>query len=81
MDTAAPAAVVIDVATLPPGTCRATIESSFEALAPGEALEVVVGHDPAPLRERFAVVRPGASVWTYLERGPATWRVRVERSA
>lgn len=83
MDTAAaaPAPIVIDVATLPPGSCRATIEGTFESLAPGEALEVVVGHDPAPLRQRFATLRPGACVWTYLESGPATWRVRVERTA
>jgi uncharacterized protein (DUF2249 family) len=72
---------VIDVSTLPAGTCRPTIESTFERLRPGEALEIVVAHDPAPLRERFASERPGASVWTYLARGPVTWRVRVERVA
>ena len=49
MDTAAtaPAPAVIDVAALALGNCRATIEGTFEALAPGEALEVVVGHDQA----------------------------------
>lgn len=72
---------VIDVAALQPGTCRHTIESTFAGLRIGEVLEVVVGHDPAPLRERFAIERPGQSVWTYLERGPACWRVRVERVA
>lgn len=74
-------AIVIDVATLEPGTCRDTIEGTFERLQPGEALEVVVGHDPAPLRRRFALTRPGASTWTYLEQGPEQWRVRVERVA
>jgi uncharacterized protein (DUF2249 family) len=73
--------VVIDVATLVPGTCRQSIEAAFERLRPGEALEIVVGHDPAPLRERFAQTRPGAAAWTYLERGPERWRVRVERVA
>jgi uncharacterized protein (DUF2249 family) len=73
------APTVIDVATLPPGGCRATIEGTFEALRRGEALEVVVGHDPLPLRRRFDVERPGQSLWTYLEAGPVTWRVRVER--
>ncbi len=77
----APATAVIDVASLPPGSCRATIVATFASLAPGQALEIVVGHDPAPLRERFAVERPGASAWHYLERGPETWRVRVERTA
>lgn len=77
----AAASIVIDVATLVPGTCRQAIEGTFERLRVGEALEVVVGHDPAPLRERFAQTRPGASTWTYLERGPERWRVRVERVA
>ena len=77
----APVTVVIDVASLPPGSCRSTIVATFESLAAGQALEVVVGHDPAPLRERFAVERPGQSAWHYLERGPDTWRVRVERIA
>lgn len=75
------APIVIDVASLAPGTCRQTIEGTFEALEPGEALEVVVGHDPAPLRQRFALTRPGESTWTYLEQGPERWRVRVERVA
>lgn len=74
-------ATVIDVAALQPGTCRQTIASTFAELRTGEALEVVVGHDPAPLRRRFAIERPGQSVWTYLERGPVNWRVRVERVA
>lgn len=72
---------VIDVASLPPGSCRHTIEHTFESLEPGAALEIVVDHDPAPLRQRFAITRPGASAWTYLEAGPTTWRVRVERLA
>jgi uncharacterized protein (DUF2249 family) len=72
---------VIEVAKLPPGACGGHIVGTFERLAPGEALEVVVGHDPAPLRQRFAVERPGASAWTYLERGPDVWRVRVQRLA
>lgn len=81
MPTATPTidAVLIDVASLPPGSCRQTIEHTFESLAPGTALEIVVGHDPAPLRQRFALTRPGASEWTYLEAGPTIWRVRVER--
>jgi uncharacterized protein (DUF2249 family) len=72
---------VIDVAALPPGGCRATIEGTFEALRLGESLEVVVGHDPLPLRRRFEVERPGQSSWRNLEAGPVTWRVRVERIA
>jgi uncharacterized protein (DUF2249 family) len=81
MTLPAPGIPVIDVATLPAGSCRATIEGTFEALRPGESFEIVVGHDPVPLRRRFEVGRAGQSQWTYLEAGPATWRVRVERVA
>lgn len=81
MSTAEAVPTVVDVRTLPPGTCRAHIEGAFEALPVGGALELVVPHDPAPLRARFAVERPGQAAWTYLEQGPALWRVRVERRA
>jgi uncharacterized protein (DUF2249 family) len=81
MSPTTPVLPVIDVATLAAGSCRATIEGAFEALRPGGALEIVVGHDPAPLRRRFEVERAGQSRWTYLEAGPSTWRVRLERLA
>jgi len=70
---------VIEVAQLPPGSCAGRILGTFAALRPGEAFEIVVGHDPLPMRRRFAVEHPDASSWTYLEQGPETWRVRVER--
>ena len=72
---------VVDVRLLPHGTCRAHIESAFEALPVGGAVVLIVPHDPAPLRGRFAAERPGRSLWTYLEQGPELWRVRVERTA
>ncbi len=77
----APVHAVVDVRALAPGTCRMHIENAFEALPVGGAVELIVPHDPAPLRGRFAVERPGQSVWTYLEQGPVLWRVRVERTA
>jgi uncharacterized protein (DUF2249 family) len=70
---------VIDVARLPPGTCGRHIVATYERLLPGESMEIVVDHDPAPLRQRFAVERPGESDWAYLEFGPRVWRVRVKR--
>ena len=76
-----PVDTVVDVRLLPPGTCRVHIENAFEALSVGAAVELHVPHDPAPLRGRFAVERPGQSTWTYLEQGPELWRVRVERTA
>lgn len=79
VDEAATVVEVIDVASLPPGTCGRHLVSNYERLLPGEAMEIVVDHDPAPLRQRFAVERPGESDWAYLEFGPRVWRVRVKR--
>lgn len=79
VDDAATIVEVIDVTSLPPGTCGKHIVATYERLLPGEALEIVVDHDPAPLRQRFAVERPGESDWVYLEFGPRAWRVRVKR--
>ena len=76
-----PVDAVVDVRLLAPGTCRLHIEDAFERLPVGGAVELRVPHDPAPLRGRFAVERPGQSAWTYLEQGPLLWRVRVERRA
>lgn len=76
-----PVDAVVDVRLLPPGTCRGAIERAFEGLPVDGALLLLVPHDPAPLRGRFAAERPGQSTWTYLEQGPALWRVRVERTA
>jgi len=41
----------------------------------------VVDHDPAPLRQRFAVEHPGESDGADLAFGPRVWRVRVKRLA
>jgi uncharacterized protein (DUF2249 family) len=79
VDDAATAVEVIGVASLPPGACGRHLVASYERLLPGEAMEIVVDHDPTPLRQRFAVERPGQSDWAYLAFGPREWRVRVKR--
>jgi uncharacterized protein (DUF2249 family) len=79
VDDAAAVVAVIDVASLPPGACGRHILAAYERLLPGEVMEIVVDHDPAPLRQRFAVGRPGESDWAYLAFGPRVWRVRVKR--
>lgn len=68
---------ILDVRTLPPGSCHGTITSTLATIAPGDALQVVVDHDPRPLGGWLAVNRPGQYTWTYLEAGPETWRVRI----
>ena len=81
VDDVATIVAVIDVASLPPGACGRTIVTTYERLLPGEAMEIVVDHDPAPLRQCFAVERPGEADWACLESGPRLWRVQVKRLA
>ena len=54
---------------------------TFEALQPGEALELVNDHDPFPLRNQFNFMKRGQFSWDYLEEGPQLWRVRIARVA
>ncbi|MEJ1157641.1 DUF2249 domain-containing protein [Prosthecomicrobium sp. N25] len=72
---------VIDVRTLPRPQRHVLVFRRFEALAPGEAIEIVNDHDPVGLLYGFGEVYPGAFRWEYLKRGPADWHVRIGREA
>ena len=54
-----------------------TSTSTFTALPPGGALELVNDHDPAPLHREFSLGFPGRFTWQYIEQGPQVWRVRI----
>ena len=75
-----PTAAVLDVRTLDCQDRHAQIFATFAGLDDGQALELVNDHDPRPLRAHFDMRHPGGYDWTYLERGPATWRVRIART-
>ncbi len=72
-------ATVLDVRRIPPPERHAQIFRSFDALAAGEAIELVNDHDPKPLRFQFEDRLRGGFDWTYLESGPALWRVRIAK--
>lgn len=74
-----PTAAHIDVRTITPRERHPLIFSTFGALAPGEALELVNDHDPRPLFYQFNAQVPGQFSWDYLEQGPDTWRVAIGR--
>lgn len=71
----------IDVRTIAPRDRHPLIFSTFGALAPGQAMELVNDHDPRPLYHQFSAEMPGRFDWTYLEEGPRTWRVSITRRA
>lgn len=67
----------IDVRTIAPRDRHPLLFRTFDALAAGEAYELVNDHDPKPLYYQFMAERPGQLDWTYLEEGPDVWRVRI----
>lgn len=71
----------VDVRTIIPRERHPLIFTTFDALAPGEAFELINDHDPKPLYYQLAAERPGRLQWQYLEQGPEVWRVQVGRTA
>lgn len=69
----------LDLRRLPPQLRHGLVFQCFDGLAGGESLVLVNDHDPMPLLQQFKFSRPGQSAYEYLERGPAVWRVRIER--
>jgi uncharacterized protein (DUF2249 family) len=50
----------------------------FEHLATGDTLQLVMDHNPTPLRYQLEARHGSRCVWTYLEEGPDVWRVRLQ---
>lgn len=71
----------IDVREIVPFERHTLIFGRFNALQPGEALQLVNDHDPRPLFNQFQAVTAGRFTWDYLESGPAVWRVRIGKPA
>lgn len=71
----------IDVRVIPPRERHPLIFDTFDALAVGEAFQIVNDHDPKPLYYQFMAEKPGQVGWTYLQDGPETWRVEIARTA
>ncbi|MDP2008396.1 MAG: DUF2249 domain-containing protein [Rubrivivax sp.] len=76
--TATPSA--IDLRSIAPRERHALVFGRFDALPPGQSLQLVNDHDPLPLRFQFDDRTPGQFEWTALESGPAVWRVQITRS-
>lgn len=70
-------AIELDIRVVPPREKHPAIFRTFDALAPGETFTLINDHDPYPLRHQFDATRPRQFEWTYLERGPAVWRVSI----
>lgn len=68
---------VIKVADIDPRHRHAIIFRLFEHLTPDDALQLIVDHDPRPLRFQLEARHGARCGWSYLETGPDVWRVRL----
>jgi uncharacterized protein (DUF2249 family) len=70
---------VLDVRSTPFWRRLSLILQTFDGLAPGDALELVVDLDPWPLKTHLEMTRPHQFGWLMLQDGPDCWRVRLSR--
>lgn len=71
----------LDVRDLPAASRHAKIFQALAALHPGERLLLINDHDPKPLYYQLQAEHPGQFLWSYIEKGPETWRVMIEKVA
>ena len=76
---AAAPVTTLDLREIAPRERHAMIFGRFDALQPGESLQLLNDHDPQPLRHQFDSRSFGQFEWAALEAGPALWRVRITR--
>jgi uncharacterized protein (DUF2249 family) len=71
---------VINVKDIDPRHRHTIIFQLFEHLAADDALQLIVDHDPKPLRFQLEARHGSRCLWTYLEEGPDVWRVRLQQA-
>jgi len=70
---------VIDVQTIPPHERHPLILQTARDLEPGNGFLLVNDHDPRPLHRQIQALFGNAVTWSYLERGPERWWVRIAK--
>ena len=76
-----PFADVLDLRAISPRERHAMIFSRFDALQPGQYMQILNDHNPQPLRHQFEERCSGQFEWTALENGPTVWHVQIARTA
>jgi uncharacterized protein (DUF2249 family) len=70
----------LDVRPVEPKDRLGAILGAYEALSPGDTLELTVDHDPRCMYYTLKATRgEEAFAFGYLEEGPERWRVEVTR--
>lgn len=78
-DTVTGAERVINVKDIDSRYRHTIIFQLFDHLRAEDSLQLVVDHDPKPLRFQLEAKHGSNCQWTYLEEGPDVWRVRLRQ--
>ncbi|MCB1412560.1 MAG: DUF2249 domain-containing protein [Xanthobacteraceae bacterium] len=76
-----PTVAEIDVRSLIPAQRHAKIFQLVGELAAGDSFVLINDHDPKPLYYQLEAEHPNEFSWTYLEKGPAVWRVEIGKQS
>lgn len=69
----------LDVTLIEPRLKHPVIFNYFDALQPGESFIIHNDHDPKPLYYQLLGERGNIFTWEYLEHGPESWQVKIEK--
>lgn len=73
--------VTLDVRPVPPKDRFETIMGAYDALEPGQVLDLTVDHDPECMYYTLKATQGDeAFTFEYLEKGPIDWRVEVRKT-
>ncbi len=70
-----------DLRPLAPAQRHQLAFECFDALAEGEAFELVNDHEPRGLMMQFHAYRPQSFGWQVVQADPGYWRIRIHRAA
>ncbi len=70
---------IFDVVSIPCSVKHALILQRWEKLPLGDFFILKNDHDPIPLRYQFQAEYPNQFEWTYLEKGPSLFAVKITR--
>ena len=80
-DPMSPVARVVpfDIGEADPNERRSRAVLAYRALAVGAVMQLVDSQDPIDLYSALHAVAPGDFSWLYLEHGPGSWTVKVQK--
>ncbi|MCF8207406.1 MAG: DUF2249 domain-containing protein [Methylotenera sp.] len=70
-----------DLRSLMPAQRHQLAFQAFDALADGEAFELINDHEPRGLLMQFAEQRADRFDWQVMQAAPGAWRIRIQRVA